>query len=379
MASSLMACIAAACGLLALNVRATPAPSSGSGSSGNPILSLGDGGELSLRFASGVQVDDNIFLREAPTGDALFTFTPSTRIAFGKNANTNGTLALAHEFSAYAKERHLDTDLFSGEFAGSFEDGENKLGAWASFVESNRPTVELRGLVPRTTASLRGRGERAISELVSFAAEVHGIRTDYHRSGYGDADEVMIPVEMYYRWTPKIDLSFGYRQREFETEMGRDSTDRFFSVGVRGEMTPKLQGFAKAGVTSRRLERGGGNATLGMSAELSYLAGFADLFVVAERDAGTSPQGLQQRHTAVGVGAATRIGEAITARATVNYRRIEYFSWNDNFFEIEVGPGYRWNQYITLSASYGWRHNVSALRSSRFTSNALRFSADLRM
>jgi len=117
---------------------------------------------------------------------------------------------------------------------------------------------------------------------------------------------------------------------------------------------------------------------LGLATNLTYDAKFADFIFTAQRDSGTSPLGLSENHLDVGVGAATDLGRWFVVWLDVKARRIDYDIWTDNYREVQIGGRHRWNEYLTLEANYTWRHNASALRSSRFSNNAFTLSADLR-
>ncbi len=370
--------LAAAGGLLTVLAHATPAPSGAGAGVGGGFVSLGDDAEFGVSFAGAVRVDDNILLRETATSDTLFTFTPGVRVSFGKNSLHKGGLELRDEFSAYARDRGRKDQLFSGDYFATFDDGKTKITTTAGFAEENRPTVELRGLVRRATARLGGAMEQELSQLWTVAVGFNGSRTDFRRPGFSEAKVAEVPVDVYWRYSEKTDLSFGYQQRETNVDLGRDATDRFYSVGLRGELTPKLRGSGKVGVTSRERELGGTWSGLGLATTLTYEAGFADFIFTAQRDSGTSPLGLSENHLDVGARAATNLGQWFVVWLDVKARRIDYEMWTDNYREVQFGCTHTWNDYIQLSADYTWRHNASALRSSRFSNNVFTLSADLR-
>jgi hypothetical protein len=381
--------IVAACGLLTAIAQATTAPSGGGGNSPqqlgeNPILKLSEKTSLSVGLASGVRADDNIFLREQATSDMLFTFTPLVHIGGEVTPKSRGALTLAHEFSSYARNSGLGAGLFAAEWNGTtFLHPKTTLSTHAGFAESNRPTVELRGLVLRSDGRLGADVDHQFSADTRLNAGVHGVRTDYRRPGFVDADQVEVPVDFHRILSSTVGFSGGYRHRVIETERGPDATDRFYHVGMKlafdSEHLGKFSSTLKAGLNTRTLEGRGTQSGLGLESELSWKAGFADFVLTANQDVGTSPQGLQQKHRDVGLRAATNLGARTILRAAVLTRRIVYDRWTDRYVEAEVGASYRWNKYINLAAAYAWRHNGSALRSSRFSNNLVSVSAELRM
>ncbi len=389
--------IAAAGGLLTVLAHATTAPS-GAGINSfqepieNPILHLSEKVLLSVRFVGGVQVDDNIFLREQATSDTLFTFTPSARIAGLLTPKTSGRLTVAHEFSSYARTSGIGAGLFSADLRGTTElHQRTQLHTEAGFAELNRPTVELRGLVRRAQARLGTALDHEFSADARLNAGVHAARTDYRSPGYVDADTVEVPVEYIQIWSANVVFQVGYRHRVTEIERGPEATDRFYSLGTKLAFDTdedsdddrvdvgKLWATLKAGLNTRTQEGRGTRSGLGLATSLDYKAGFADFGLTAAQDFGTSPQGLSQEHRDIGLRAATNLGARTILRAGVLTRRIAYDRWTDRYVEVDAGATYRWNKYINLTAGYTWRHNASALRSSRFSNNVFSVSADLRM
>ena len=344
-----------------------------------PFLAIGDGAELFATGAVGIRADDNIFLQTSGTRDTIFDISPGLALTFGKDGQIKGSLTFVEAFSTYAKNSGLNTNLFSGDVNAGFDDGKMKLNFMAGFHESNQNTVDNRGLTRRDSFSVGGKGEVEVSEITSVAAGVTATHTNYKRAGYGDSDDLVVPINFYYKWTPKVDLSVGYQYRGYQTQIGQDSTDQFFNVGARGEFTPKLNGEFNIGITNRKLNGGGNNSMLGLTAKLNYaFTPKTSLQLTAGNSADTSPQGTQQKNFSLGGTVSTTFSDQWSARAGLSYRGINYGTRTDDYFEGQTGVTYVFNTYINFAGTYVWRHNSSVLASSEFTNNVFSLSANLR-
>ena len=75
----------------------------------------------------------------------------------------------------------------------------------------------------RNVNNFLAKGEAEVSAITSVDAGFSFTHTQYKRSGYGNSDDYSVPVNFYYKWTEKTDLSVGYRYRNYQTTLGQDS------------------------------------------------------------------------------------------------------------------------------------------------------------
>ena len=224
-----------------------------------PFLTIGDGAELFLTGSLGVRADDNIYLARDATSDLIFDVTPGAELSFGKNAQFKGKLTLAEAFTSYSDNSALNTNLFSADFVSRFDDGKLRLGYDLSFRELNQNSFDARpalaglnpGLVRRDSFVTTVSAESEISQKTAVATSLSFTSDNYKRAGFSDTDSITVPINFYYKWTPKTDLSIGYRYRDTQVQIGQDSTDHFFNVGARGEFSPKLTGRFAVGLNRR--------------------------------------------------------------------------------------------------------------------------------
>ncbi len=358
----------------------------GSAAKAAPFLAVGDGAELFVTGALGVRFDDNIFLADNSNkiNDTIFDINPGVELTFGKNAALSGSLTLVDAFANYTDNSGLNSNLFSGDLNAAYEDAKTKFKFNTGYHELNQNTVDTRSLTRRDEFVIGTSAEVSVSPITAVSAGVNYTKTNYKRRGYGDSDDLAVPVNFYYKWTPKVDLSLGYRYRNYETTVGSDSVDHFFSVGARGEFTEKLSGKVQVGVITRKF--GTSSALTGGSETLPGVDGSLSLAVTpkttiqfgASNDYGTAPQGQQQKNLSLYTNANINIDTQWSVNGGLSFRSIDYYNRTDDYFEASVGATYIINTYVKLVGSYVYRNNDSDLASSTFKNNVFSIAASLR-
>ena len=356
-----------------------------------PFLAIGDGAELFVTGAVGVRADDNIFLAKSATSDTIFNVDPGLELTFGKDAQVKGSLTLVDSITKYSSNSSLDTNLFSGNFASNYDDGKLKLGFNAGYQETNQNTVDVRpagnvgALIRRNALSAGLTGETEVSEITSVGAGFSYTKTDYKRAGFGDSEDYTIPVNFYYKYSEKLDVSAGYRYRSYQTQIGEDSQDHFFNVGARGEFTPKLTGQVAVGWTQRTLAKSGDESLLGLDADLTYaISPKTSLQLRASNSPDTSPSGAQQKNFSFGGTLNTNITDQWSVSGGLSYRGITYVATTttgqrtDDYVEGSLGVTYVINQWVRVDGNYAYRNNSSKIASSDFTNNVFSLSVSLR-
>lgn len=353
-----------------------------------PFLAIGDGAELFVTGTASVRADDNIFLSNnsgVGTGaskkvsDTIFEIAPGLDLTFGKNSLVKGSLAAHETFTNYADTSGLNTNLLTADFKSSYDDGKLKLNTAAGFHELNQNSVDIRGLTRRDQSFVNGGGEVSVSEKTSVAASVSFDHLNYKRASYSDTDILEVPVTAYYKISPKVDLSFGYRYRDTQVQIGSNSQDNYFNVGARGEFSPKLTGHFNLGYNKRSLSRGKDEDQFGFEADLAYeLTPKTNLFFGASNDFGTSATGAQQKNFSVFGRASSKISEVWSVGGGLSYRGIGYLTRTDDYVEGQISVTYVVNAYVGISAAYAYRNNSSDLRGSEFTNNVFSLSANFR-
>jgi hypothetical protein len=350
-------------------------------------MAIGDGAELFLTGSLGLRADDNILLSQNEESDLIFDIAPGAEITFGRNAQLKGTVLLSHTWSNYSDNSNLNTNLFNGDFVTRYDDGKLKLGFNVGFHELNQNTADIRptfigltpGLVRRDIFTAGGNAEVEVSQITSVGAGVAFTHENYKRTGFTDSDRLEVPLDFYYKWTPKVDLSVGYRFRDYQVDIGDDSTDHFFNIGARGEFSPKLTGKFQVGLTNRELDRGGDDSMLGVDASFAYeISPKTSLQFGASNDFGTSPQGQQQENLTLNGMITSKISEEWSVNFGLSWRSIDYGRRTDDYMEGQIGTTYVINSNVRIIGAYVYRDYSSDLRLAEFKNNVFSVGANFR-
>ena len=348
-----------------------------SGAWAAPFMAIGDGAELFLTGTLGIRSDDNVYLAKKAESDLIFEVVPGIGVTFGKNAQLKGNLSLAETFSNYADNSKLNTQLFSGSFNSGYDDGKLKLDFNIGYSELNQNNADFRDLTRRDLFDVGGKTEVEISQLSKVGAGVAFNHTNYRRPGYADVDSLEVPLNYYYRWTEKTDISLGYRYRDYKVDIGSDSTDHFFSVGARGEFSPKLTGRFALGLNTRNLDRGGDETLLGVESSFTYEISPKTRFNFSvSNDFGTSPQGQQQKNFTLGGTLSTDLSQEWTVSGGMNYRAIDYGRRTDDYFELNLGAVYIISANVRIQGGYAYRSYASDISSIEFKNNVFSVAAN---
>lgn len=364
----------------------------GTAASAAPFLAIGDGAELFVIGTLGVRSDDNIlFSEKGEISDTIFDINPGVEITFGKNAAFSGSLTLVDAFANYSDNSKLNTQLFAGDFATKFDDGKMKLNFSTGYHELNQNSPDTKNLTRRDEFVVKAGSEFEVSQITSVGAAVKFNHTNYHPKSFADSDDLVVPLNFYYKWTPKVDLSAGYQYRSYEISgftgaaatAPKDSTDHFFNIGARGEFSEKLKGSVAVGVTTRKFDGGGDETLPGVEASISYaVTPKTALNFGVTNEFGTTPQGAQQKLFSLNAGVVSEIDAQWSVNGNISHRSAEYYNIaktrTDEYFEGVVGVGYTVNSYVKINASFTYRNNDSDLTGNSFTNNVFALAASFR-
>ncbi len=356
-----------------------------------PMMSLGDSADLFINGSTAIRWDDNLALDENnELDDFVFQLKPGLELVFG-NGETAGNFSILYQYDIlrYSSEDAFDTENNILVANGSYEGAKFTGTANFAFIESetNTSSINLPGqLIPQEVTTLNLNGEYEISPKTSVGVGIQYVDTSY--VGFAtnlipDRDTLSIPVDVYFASSPKLALSAGYRYRTTDIERGNDPDDHFFNVGVRGEMTPKLNGQIRVGYQSR-------NYSVGSRDDENALSVVGDM--VWEATPKTQVSVRLNRDFNVGGAGETLRNTGFMANAQYAYSEIWYFTGNfwfdrneyvgttreDDMVGLGVGLVYVPNDYVRVTSGLSFKDNDSNNPGSSYSQSQLSVSASLR-
>lgn len=361
-------------------------------------MAVGENAELFVTASAQIQFDDNIYLDQdsppppGPEDDVIMSFTPGVDLVFGKGSVTKGNVYYREEIRRFKDNDVQDTELSSLGIKSNYDNGVTKADFNASYAQVAQNDSDANGIgsiVRRKLTNVGAKGEFGLSEKTSLAIGATFDKTDYGPASFSDSDIWSLPVDVYYKATPKLDGSLGYRYRNSELSgTGIDSTDHYFNVGARGEFTPKLVGFVRVGITQRSFDRpavpplpaiSDDDTLFGMDANLAYAFSEKTSYRLnISNDFGSSGTGDSTENFTVGLNATSKISEQWSFTGGLTLRKIDYSDRSDDFLEGLLAVTYNLNAIVNFGASYTYRDNSSDRASAEFTNNVFSFGANIR-
>lgn len=355
-----------------------------------PFLAIGDNAELFLTARTEVRYEDNITYAtdsalDPALEDEVFEVSPGAEIVFGKNSLTKGAFGAFEKITSYSDNSDLNSNLTNLIFTSKYDGAKLDLNADASFRELNQNSRDILGatLVRRDVYAASLNGEYSVTEKSKVGLGGRYDRTQYKSGRFVDQKNYTIPANYYFAITEKVDLSAGvqYRQNDVNA-VGADSEDYYFSVGARGEFTPKLSGKFSVGYLLRDPDAAGADdeTSIGVKAGLAYAYSPKTTFTLdLSNDFETDAVAFGTETSSISLGVTTSLTAALQATAIAGYSKYDYigFSREDDYFVGGVSFTYILNEHVNFDAGYSINDNDSSAGAS-FTANVVRVAANFR-
>jgi hypothetical protein len=349
---------------------------------------------LAVTAVAGVRFDDNVLL--APhdkESDTIFVLMPGLELNYSGGDTTAGLVA-REQFLRYSDHDSLNASLPSVFGNCAYEGPQSKLALKASYQEFDQNSLAIRSADQRvkhnlTNASLDGLWNMtAKTRIGAGVAYDHNVYPSDLTFPTYDSENLSFPLDVYYEVTQKLDLSLGYRYRRATIEGGAtDSNDNFFSVGAKGDFTPKLGGQVRIGLNQRNFTKGGSEDQLGTLVSLTYIYSPKATFETSiSNDFNSSALGSSVKVFSIREAGRFEIAPEWNAEVGVSYESTEYgvspnaalVGRKDNFTVGDVTVTYAISKRFSVQGAYLYRTNSSTDAGVEFNSNVLSLSAAFR-
>ena len=363
----------------------------------SPLFSVGDNVDVFFVGSSNLRWSSNIFNDESgEVDDLLLTLTPGFEVNVGRGeSNADLRLKANYDILRYESRSGLDTELAHVRADGSYETGRLVLDASASFDENQSASDDAGAggeLFESEALGADLNGEYQFSPKFSFGAGLSYDETKYVSSNatgsFADRETVVVPVNVYYELTPKVDLSFGYVRTETDVTAAPgnfttayEQVSEYYSVGARGDLLPKLTGSFDLGYTENDLTNEG---MFGANLDFSYaVSQKLNSSLSLSRDFGVGGAGDSTESSSVKLGATYSIDHQYSVAANVGYDVRDYVlgadeGREDDQFSAGLRLNYVLDQNWRFSTGYDYSKNDSSKADSSYANHALSLSASLR-
>lgn len=348
----------------------------------------------------GASHDDNVFRSETnKVGDTIVSLTPAVNVRWGGDALFHGNLDLSESFNRYTGKSSPNVNLGRGSLQLGYDSGsEVSASLGTSFAQLNQTNADILSsgrttLVRTDVFSANGGFSMPLGVKTGFRLGTDYSSVDYKNGVLIGNKTLRVPLDFFYRITPKTNVSLGYAystQRPDGT--GPHSQDHYFNLGASGEFTPKLTGNVSAGVQTRRVGTNPTEQVFAFNGNLAYeLTPKVNATLALNRNFNISAIGATTTNTAVRLGLTAELSPQWQLTAGVGRLVNDYGDTvfragplagpgvlrRDHMWEASLMARYLANSWLAVSASYSLNRNSSTLAGLNYQSNLLSLLLDL--
>ncbi len=349
------------------------------------LLSIGDdlniffNGSAVLRYDTNVTRDDTDEIE-----DLLLIISPGIELNYGRGNGNITTIFGAHS-TFYSDESRLDNTQGFFKTTAKYSGSRFSLNSLFSFREEehNSNDSNVRGdFVRSRVLDFNVKGSYDLSDKIDLESGVLFSGRDYRnfQDQFNDRKTYSVPFSVYYAYSPKLDLSTGYRFRRTSVSGDHNSNDHLFDLGLRGELAPKLQGHFRAGYQLRDISGKSNEGQLSLDSDLTWaISPLTQLTLGVERDFDTGGQGESLELTGGRVSIRHNFSPFISAQGKIAYRNYDYDGdREDDNYSTSLILFYTPTYYLQFSLDYTYLENDSNLRGSSYRGHMLSLTSNVR-
>ncbi len=366
-----------------------------------PLVTIGD--QLDLFFKGAVigKWDSNITYthdNNRKLNDYSAVFRLGAEADYGRNSKFKANVKFYEDLTRYATHTQFNSNLAHVAANASYTEANYAVKAFFAFDQryqnTSTTTQFSNGELVRFNNWKAGlEGEYDFSEKLFGELGFNWTKTEYigkWDSIYSSYDTYSVPVSLLYRITPKISagLSYQYRNTEYSggkyyAGSGDRREDHFGGLTVRGDILPKLNVVAYAGVVYRELNtsENSDDTTFALNATVNYeLTDKISLFATGRRDFGNGASRQSSVDTGCEFGANYAFNSFVTFTTSFSYLNSDYMisSREDDEYVARVGVSYKPNKFLTLGANYRYLDNSSTVQSACYMQHLVDISVSVK-
>ncbi|MEM7673234.1 MAG: outer membrane beta-barrel protein [Verrucomicrobiota bacterium] len=227
-----------------------------------PMVSIGDNADIFFNLGTAVKVDDNI--TGAPANeldDVIFTVSPGLEVDFFRGETLwDAVFQISTDFIRYSDNDQFDVNNLNASFAADYASPVLEASFGASYSEDQQKTQQVVGdLVEIENTVIQGFVKYDVTEKVAVSFAPRYTLQEYVEdfdSVLPDRDKILLSLKGYYAISPKYDITAGIAYRDTDIDdlpnrVGSDPEDIRLTVGVEGEVLPKVTAALDVGYTER--------------------------------------------------------------------------------------------------------------------------------
>lgn len=336
-----------------------------------------------LAFAS--SFNDNVFISPIKQGDFSWLISPGILLEYGSPSQNYITLDYTAEIVRFYRLTSQDTDNHVVTFKTHFDLNRLTLDLTHNFRDRTDQNVEVGTRIQERQNVTSAQAEYRISSKTGVGLNYRQEFHEFFAAGQTDYDVYEIGGSFFYRAFSKTDFFGQFNYGRVDEQGGADQEYEEINLGVRGKLTSKITGTAKAGYQHRQFDSGIGDlnsfvASVGLQAALSART-TAELIVSRNVDPSITSAG--NAYTATRVEASVRhraLGEKLTLIVGGVYEHDDYKlpARRDDIWEGKAGVSYSLTKWLEIGALYQHKRNDSSSGALSFNQNVGTIQASVR-
>ncbi|MBC2596087.1 outer membrane beta-barrel protein [Ruficoccus amylovorans] len=372
-----------------------------------PLVTVADTVDVFFNGLVAGRFQTNVFNSPNTEDDFLFILGPGVEMNVGRNSMANLRVMFREDFYFYNRFDSLNTQRANLYIDGSYANGPLSTEAGFSYVQTQQNTQNTlipgnlatqANLVKRDLYNAYANGQYDFSQKYWMAGGFAWNRVEYtNNATFGDAysnyDSYSVPVDFFYRVTPKWSIGPGFRYRYTDTQgtstqPARHYSDYFFNLALTGEVLPKLNAKLNIGYQLRDGSGVSNDGRFAMDSTFSYnYSEKLTLLLDIGKDFGVGGQGTSIDEIGVGVGARYAITPYVSAQADFDYYNTEYQNQTgagtnagreDNTYIAGASVTWTPDPIISLSLGYSYFKNDSNRAGLTYDNNIVNLQAVIR-
>ncbi len=378
-----------------------------------PLVTVADTVDVFFNGLVGGRYQTNVFNQPNAEDDFLFIVGPGVELDVGRNSMASLRVTFREDFYFYNRFDDLNTQRANLFVDGTYANGPISAEAGFSYVQTQQNTLSAlvagslaarSNLIKRDLYNAHINSKYNFSQKYWMAGGFNWNRVDYTNNAtfgniYSSYDTYSIPVDLFYRVTPKWSIGPGFRYRYTNTEatpspslspqQARYYNDYFMNLAITGEVLPKLDANVNIGYQIRDGSGISNDGRFALASGFTYAySEKLTLMLDVNKDFGIGGQGTSIDEIGVGVGANYAITPYVSAQADFDYYNTQYQTQGgatgvntgreDNTYIAGVSVVWTPDPIVSLSLGYSYFKNDSNVSGLSYDNNIVNLQAVIR-
>jgi hypothetical protein len=356
----------------------------------SPLITVSDHSAIYFNGSASVTSDSNILFDETnEIDDIVIQVRPGFEWVYGNAVSGVQLIVLAD----YALRRYADNDRFDADYpsirmTGEFLSPKSRSTLNASYIETqaNSRFSGPAGTLLETKISSAGiKTDYRATAKSAVAAGVSFVDEDKKTAG-SDYSTLVVPLNVYYAATEKLDVGIGYRYRSSSVDRDvvislGDRTSHFINLAFRGELTPKLVADLKLGYQVTDVKGSNDFSGLSVDALFSYAPNEkSSMSLTLSKDYLVGFQGEVIDNLSASLLFDYSFDPQLVGSVMLMFANDEFKNnpREQDFSYVKFGLTYRPSQFVSITGDYIFQKNDANIPGLSFDGNIFSLSVGVR-